>query len=110
MDLKASQKIFNQLEAQITEAKKLNKPFDSYVKQQIKLLEKVHDDFVSSSTKKDKDVIYNLDFVNVQIKQLQAISSLCRKIGLPTDKYDNKIREIRINNLGAEFVKERYGG
>ena len=110
MNLKATQKLYNQLETQIIEAKKSNKPFESFVKQQIKLLENVHDDFVSSSISKDANIQENIHFANMQIKQLQAIASLCQKIGLSTEKYDNKIREIRIRHLGVDFVKEHYGG
>lgn len=110
MDLKATQKIYHQLECKIQEAQKLNKPFDSYVKQQIKLLEEVHDNFVKSSSSENNTRETVIDIAGTQIKQLQVIAALCKKIGLPTEKYENKIREIRIRDLGADFVKERYGG
>jgi len=109
MDLKASQKIYHQLECQIQEAQKLNKPFDSFVKQQIKILEEVHDDFVSSTSSANNTRQSIIDNASIQIKQLQVIASLCKKIGLSTEKYDNKIREIRIRDLGADFVKEHEG-
>ena len=109
MDLKATQKVYNQLEKQILEAQKSHKPIDSYVKKQIEILEEVHDDYIASATLKRPDIQDNINFANVQIKQLQAIASLCKKIGLSTEKYDNKIKEIRMRYLGADFVKERYG-
>lgn len=108
MDLKATQYLYTELQQQVEKAQKLNNPIDIFVKKQIKLLEEVHDDFVSSAMAKNKDIESDLSFTEVRIKQLQAIASLCKKIGLPTEKYDNKIREIRIKNLGVDFVNERY--
>ena len=108
MDIKASQKLYVELQQQVENAQKLNQPIDNFVKQQIKLLEETHDNFVSSALTKNKDLESDLGFTEVRIKQLQAIASLCKKIGLSTEKYDNQIREIRIKNLGVDFVKERY--
>ena len=108
MDNKIAQKIYMNLEKQVEQAQKTNKPIDSFVKQQIKLLEEVHDDFVSDSMK-DEALQNSIDIAGVKIKQLQAIASLCKKIGLSTQKYDNKIREIREQFFGADFVKERWG-
>ena len=108
MNLKTSQNLYTQLQQQVEKAQKLNQPIDSFVKQQIKLLEETHDEFVSSALAKNKDLETDLGFTEIRIKQLQAIVSLCKKIGLPTEKYDNQIREIRIKNLGIDFVNERY--
>lgn len=108
MDFEASHKLYIQLQNQVENAQKLKQPIDQFVKQQIKLLEKTHDEFVSSALSKNADIENDLRFTDVCIKQLQAIASLCKKIGLPTEKYDNKIREIRIRNLGVDFVNERY--
>lgn len=108
MNLKASQNLYIQLQQQVEKAQKLNQPIDNFVKQQIKLLEETHDEFVSSALSKNKDLESDLSFTEIRIKQLQAIASLCKKIGLSTEKYDNQIREIRTKNLGADFVNERY--
>jgi len=108
MNTNVSQKIFQQLQEQVNKANKLNKPIEPYVKQQITLLEEVHDNFVQGALTKNKDLADDLNFAEVQIKQLQAIASLCKKIGLSTEKYDNKIREIRIQHLGADFVAQHY--
>lgn len=108
MNLKTSQNLYIQLQQQVEKAQKLNQPIDSFVKQQIKLLEETHDEFVSSALAKNKDLETDLGFTEIRIKQLQAIVSLCKKIGLPTEKYDNQIHEIRIKNLGVDFVNERY--
>ena len=87
MDLKATQKIYMQLEQQVEKAQKLNQPIKSLVQKQIKLLEETHDNFVSETLKNNKDLADSMDFAGVRIKQLQAIASLCKKIGLPTDEY-----------------------
>ena len=108
MNLNESHKIYLYLQKQVEKAEELKQPIQKYVVQQIKLLEQVHDEFVSSTLAKNKDLESNIEFIGVRIKQLQAIASLCRKIGLPTEKYDNQIREIRIKNLGADFVNQYY--
>ena len=108
MDLEASQKLYIQLQRQVEKAQKANQPIEELVRQQIKLLENTHDEFVFSALAKNKDLETDLGFTEIRIKQLQAIVSLCKKIGLPTEKYDNQIREIRIKNLGVDFVNERY--
>ena len=108
MNLKLYHNQYIKLQQQVERAERLNQPIADLVKQQIKLLEETHDDFVKSALSKNKDLESNLEFSGVRIKQLQAIASLCRKIGLPTEKYDNQIREIRIRNLGVDFVNEYY--
>jgi hypothetical protein len=108
MDLKATQKLYMQLEQQVEKAQKSNQPIENLVQKQIKLLEETHDDFVSEALKNNKDLENSIDFAGVRIKQLQVIASLCKKIGLPADKYEQKIHEIRVKSLGADFVKEYY--
>lgn len=108
MDNKIAHKVYLQLQQKVETAQKLNKPVDDYIKQQIKLLEEVHDGFEKNALEKNADLVNDLGFAEIRIKQLQAISSLCKKIGLPTNKYEAKIREIRVYHLGADFVKERY--
>lgn len=108
MDNSIAQKLYLQLQQKVETAQKLNKPVEGYIKQQIKLLEEVHDNFVKNALEKNSDLVNNLGFSEIRIKQLQAIISLCKKIGIPTEKYENRIREIRVYHLGADFVKERY--
>ena len=103
-----TQKLFLQIQKQIDMAEQFKKPIDGLVKQQIDLLEKAHDDFVNAAKEKNITSQNNLNFAKLQIKQLSAISSLCKKIGLPTDKYDEKIVQIQKDNLGVwfEYVKK----
>ncbi len=103
-----TQKLFLQIQKQIDMAEQFNKPIDGLVKQQIDLLEKAHDDFVKIAKEKNITSQNNLSFAELQIKQLRAISSLCKKIGLPTDKYEEKITQIQKENLGVwfEYVKK----
>ena len=108
MNLEAAHEAYIQLQQQVERAEKLKQPIDSYVRQQIKLLEETHDEFVSSALSNNKNIENSISFAEVRIKQLQAIASLCKKIGLPTEKYDKQIREIRIKHLGVDIVKEYY--
>ena len=100
--------LYKTLQSQIEEATKLKQPITKFVRQQIRLLEDMHDEFVSSTLKKDKSLTNNLNFAQIQIKQLQAISALCKKIGLPTEKYDKKIHTIRVNILGEDLANEHF--
>jgi hypothetical protein len=104
MDLKATQKLYMQLEQQVEKAKELHQPIENLVQKQIKLLEETHDNFVSETLKNNKELENSIDFAGMRIKQLQAIASLCKKIGLSTEKYDKQIREIRIKTFGVDFV------
>ncbi|MBO7672370.1 hypothetical protein J6S88_03065 [bacterium] len=108
MKLEILQKTYTKLQQQVEKAERLNQPIEHLVKQQIKILEEVHDEYVSSALAQNKNIENSLDFIGTKIKQLQAIASLCKKIGLPTEKYDKQIREIRIKSLGVDFVNERY--
>ena len=108
MNLKLSQKMYFKLEEQIKQAQKQGLPIEKYVQQQIKLLEEVHDDFVAQGVKKIKALSDEVDFDETKIKQLQAIASLCKKIGLPTEKYEKQIFDIRANRFGAEFVRKNF--
>lgn len=108
MDLKLQQKTYFMLEEKIKQAVIKKQPIEAFVKEQIKLLESVHDNFVSEAKKNNPDVINNFKFDEIRIKQLQAIMSLCEKIGLPTEKYSKQIHEIRVKRFGADFVKENF--
>ena len=108
MNFDKLQTIYIQLQRQVENAEKAHLPIKSLVLQQIKLLEQTHDSFVKSALSKNKDLINDIGFSGVIIKQLQAICSLCKKIGLSTEKYDKQIRDIRIRNLGEDFVNKNY--
>lgn len=97
------QKTFLHLQQQIDKAEKLKQPINDLVKQQIDLLEKAHDYFVKTANERNITSQNSLNFAEVQINQLQSIISLCKKIGLPTEKYDKKITQIQKDHLGVWF-------
>ena len=57
MDLKLQQKTYFMLEEKIKQAVIKKQPIEEFVKEQIKLLESVHDNFVSEAKKNNPDVI-----------------------------------------------------
>lgn len=77
---------------QVIAAQKSNKPIDNLVKQQIKVMEEHHDEFVKEATNAGID---NLERAKIEIRLYANIKAWANKIGLPTDKYDNAIREIQ---------------
>jgi len=106
MNISESQKIFMELQNKINKAEKSKQPIEHFVKQQIKILESIHDSF--SKTSKSNTIQEHIAISETKIKQLYVIINLCKKIGLPTNKYEEKIRQIRIKDLGAEFVKQNF--
>lgn len=91
---------------QVKEAERLNKPIDNLVREQIAIMECQKDEFVKQADNLGFD---DLGKARVEIGIYSNIKFWAQKIGLPVDKYDSKIKELRIKNLGAEFVKENFG-
>jgi len=77
---------------EVLAAQKANKPIDRLVKQQIKVMEQHHDEFVKEAVELGID---NLERAKIEIKLYSNIKAWAKKIGLPTDKYDNAIYEIK---------------
>jgi ferritin-like metal-binding protein YciE len=77
---------------QVLAAQKANKPIDGLVRQQIKVMEEHHDEFVKEAVELGID---NLERAKIEIKLYANIKAWAKKIGLPTDKYDNAIYEIQ---------------
>jgi ferritin-like metal-binding protein YciE len=77
---------------QVLAAQKANKPIDGLVRQQIKVMEEHHDEFVKEAAALGID---NLERAKIEIKLYSNIKAWAKKIGLPTDKYDNAISEIQ---------------
>jgi ferritin-like metal-binding protein YciE len=83
---------------QVLAAQKANKPIDGLVKQQIKVMEEHHDEFVKEAVELGID---NLERAKIEIKLYANIKAWAKKIGLPTEKYDNAILEIQ-KRFGAD--------
>ena len=77
---------------QVIEAEKLNKPIEHLVKEQIKIMELHHDEFVKKANKLGID---NLARAQEEIKIYSMIKSWAKKINLPTQKYDDAMNTIR---------------
>ena len=81
-----------QITKQVIEAEKMNKPIDHLVKEQIKIMELHHDEFVKEANKLGID---NLARAREEIKIYSMIKAWANKINLPTDKYDDAMNAIR---------------
>lgn len=91
------------INTQILEAEKNGKqPSKMLFIRQIELLEKAHNEFMEIAKKKGYDLSSNLDILEVELKQFTAMKQLAKKIGIPTNKYDNYIRNARIRVYGKE--------
>ena len=106
----AAERFFNRLQQQIEKSKLENKPIQGLVKQQIKILQEAHDEFVSIAKSKGYDLL-NPQVGEVEIRQYSAMKQLAQKIGLPIDEYDQKIKNIKIRVFGKEnynrFFKDK---
>lgn len=91
---------------QVIAAEKEKKPITHLVREQIKIMEAHHDEFVRQA---EKEGIDNIERAKVEIKLYSMIKAWANKIGLPTDKYDNAIHDIRAKFLGEDAVKKYFG-
>ncbi len=106
----AAERFFNRLQQQIEKSELENKPIQGLVKQQIKILQEAHDEFVSIAKSKGYDLL-NPQVGEIEIRQYSAMKQLAQKIGLPIDEYDQKIKNIKIRVFGKEnynrFFKDK---
>ena len=94
-----------QLVDQIKEAERLKKPIEALVKEHINLLEEFHDVFVKNAEER------NFDFVTKTTGEVQIydiIRTWAKKIGLPIDKYNKKIFELRSSIFGEEATRKNF--
>ena len=103
----AAESFFNRLQQQIEKAELENKPIQGLVKQQIKLLQEAHDEFISTAKSKGYDLL-NPQVGEIEIRQYSAMKQLAQKIGLPVEEYDNLIKEVRIRIFGKENYKRFF--
>ena len=106
----AAERFFNRLQQKIEKSELENKPIQGLVKQQIKILQEAHDEFVSIAKSKGYDLL-NPQVGEIEIRQYSAMKQLAQKIGLPIDEYDQKIKNIKIRVFGKEnynrFFKDK---
>ena len=87
----------------VMEAEKLKQPIDSLVREQIRIMEAHHDEFVRQA---DEQGIDNLSRAKIEIKLYNNIKTWAKKIGIPTEKYDEAIYNIRAKFLGEDAAKK----
>ena len=85
------------LVAKIQEAEKLGKPVVELVKKHLEVLTAHYDEFVRQA---DAANIQGLERAGYEIKFLSNMKAWANKIGLPVEKYDNAIKNIRVKFLG----------
>lgn len=96
-----------QLQAKIDAAEKSGESIVPYIKAQINLLRKTHDEFISEAMSKGYTMT-NLTLVQIEIQQFSAMKQLAMKIGESTEEYDTLIKQCRIRILGKENYKRRF--
>lgn len=103
----AKEHFYNKLENKIQLAIKENKPIQSLVEQQIKLLQEAHDEFIAVAKIRG----YNMQSPQVgeiEISQYSAMKQLAEKIGLPIEEYDELIKNVKIRIFGEENYKRFF--
>ena len=95
------------LEQQIVDAKKEGKPIDTYVKQQIAILENARDEFVRKAQEKGYS-LKNFRLGEIEIGQYSAMRTLAKKIGLPIEKYNEAIKQVKIRLFGEKGYKQFF--
>ena len=100
-------KLFMAIQQQIESAEKAGQPVKTLVKQQIAILEASHDEFIKSAQKQG----FNLNDQKVgeiEVGQYSAMKQLAQKIGMPVEKYDKLIKDVRIRIFGKENYKRFF--
>lgn len=99
---------FDILQKKIELAKSNGEPIDSYVKEQIQVLKDAHDEFVKLVVAKGYNV-NEVSVVEIEIEQFTLMKYLSESIGLPTEEYDNLIKDARIRVFGEENYTNFFG-
>ncbi len=98
---------FDYLQKQIDAAKLQNQPIDRYVKKQISFLQDAHDEFIKRAENEGYDL--NSPTVgSIEIQQFSAMKNLAKQIGIPYEKYDRMIHDVRVRVFGEKGVKEYF--
>lgn len=95
---------FDMLQEEIDNAIIENKPIDDYVKQQIEILKKSHDEFIHIAEQQGYD-INSLNVAEIEIEQYSVMKLLAQKINLPVEEYDKLIKNVQIRILGEKNYK-----
>ena len=102
IEAKEYSKFFNFFEEKIERAIKENRPIDDYVNKQIQLLMEAHDNFIISAKRKGYDVEHDVRVGEIEVKQYAAMLQIAKKWGMPTERYENLIKEVKIRIFGKE--------
>ena len=89
----------------VKEAEKLNKPIEHLVREQIAIMECQKDEFIKQADNLGFD---ELGKAQVIVQIYSNIKFWAQKIGLPLEKYNEKIKQIRIDILGEENYKNFF--
>lgn len=95
---------FLELQSLIDQAQQKGEPIVQYVRKQIHLLDKAHDEFIKQAVANG----YSLSDSRVgyiELQQYAAMRQLARQIGDPTEKYDILIRRVRERIIGVENAR-----
>lgn len=101
-------KSFGELQEAIEEARRNGESTVPFVRQQIRLLEMAHDEFIIQAQAKG----YSLSDPRVgeiEVQQYAAMRQLAEQIGDSVEKYDLLIRRCRERVLGVENIKRFFG-
>lgn len=103
----ASEQFFKRLQQQVEKAELENRPIQNLVKQQIKLLQEAHDEFIATTKNKGYS-LQNPQIGEIEIQQFSAMKALAKKIGLPVEEYDDLIKNVKIRVFGEENYKRFF--
>ena len=97
------------LQEKINAAEAHNQPIDEYIERTIVLLQKSLDIFKKNMAEQGRDEMDTI-VAQIEIQQFSAMKQLAQKIDLPTDKYDELIKQVQIRIFGEENWENFFGG
>lgn len=71
-------------------------------------LEKAHDEFILQAARDGYDVENDPSVGQREMQQFSAMKQLAKNLGLPIDKYNEKIKALRVKILGPEVAGKYF--
>lgn len=99
---------FKKLQEEIEKAKLEKRPFEHLIIQQIQILKDVHKEFISKALAEG----YSLKHPRlgeIEVRQFTEMKVLAKKANLPTNEYDELIKQVKIRVFGEENYENFFG-
>jgi len=95
------------LEQKIKQAQADGVAIDKFVLREIEILQNTIDTFLKQMDSAGR--LNDIQVAEIEIRQYAAMRQLAQKIGLPSEKYDDLIKQVKIRIFGEENYENFFG-